>query len=37
MVLDGVPEPTVKELLEADQQTGWDELAARYAGWWNQN
>lgn len=37
MVLNGVPEPTVKELLEADQQTGWDELAARYAGWWNQN
>ena len=37
MVLNGVPEPTVKALLEADQQTGWDELAARYAGWWNQH
>ena len=37
MVLNGVPEPTVKELLEADQQTGWTELATRYAGWWNQN
>jgi|GEM_PF-2582334 len=37
MVLNGVPDPTVKELLEVDQQTGWDELAARYAGWWNQN
>jgi hypothetical protein len=37
MVLNGVPEPAVKGLLEDDQHTGWTDLAARYAGWWNQN
>ncbi len=37
MVLNGVPEPAVKDLLEDDQHTGWTDLAARYAGWWNQN
>lgn len=37
MVLNGVPQAALTELLQTDQQPVWHELAARYAGWWNQN
>lgn len=36
MVLNGVPEPEARALLEDDQFTVWRDVASRYSGWWNQ-
>lgn len=36
MVCNGVKEPELKELLEADQIASWRDLAANYSGWWTQ-